>query len=202
MLIFWHELWWLQETASLQWEENLTASISGCWEMLEGQSEVQNGLGKTERWNKARDKDWTIDSLIIFWMRWRTYLMLRLYWHQDYSDTKADVKRDCIFSVWGKDNFQMQRITIPSLEHNSERKDLHEGTKWEVKTKTALRGQRKARAVSDCWQILRETGSKSRNFPLKLLYPSKTYCQNVKYLQMVAYVLPDVTKAHSHKLPK
>lgn len=31
----------------------------------------------------------------------------------------------------------MQRITIPSLEHNSERKDLHEGTKGKVKMKTA-----------------------------------------------------------------
>lgn len=33
---------------SLQWEENLTGSISGCWEMLEGQSEVQDDLGKTD----------------------------------------------------------------------------------------------------------------------------------------------------------
>lgn len=89
-------------------------------------------------WSKARDKDWKTDIVSEFvWMSRRTYLMIRLYWHQVYSDTKADVKRDYIFSALGKGSFQMQRITIPSLEHNSERKDLHEGTKGKVKMKTA-----------------------------------------------------------------
>lgn len=41
----------------------------------------------------------------------------------------------------------MPRITIPSLERNSERKDLHEGTKWEVKMKTSSERSEEGRAV-------------------------------------------------------
>lgn len=116
--------------------------------VLEGQTERQEEFGKIDfhrdmeqgkgqRLENRPKAQCGVSKFVQLCSR-RTHRTVRLHRHRVYSDTKAAVSKDYIFAARSKGSFHTHSTTSPGLKPDSERKDLHEGNRRALETKTAF----------------------------------------------------------------